>query len=187
MPSAGLAPSIRDRATQEASPDALEVGAGRLRDLDRLQTRLETPLPVELELVQPREPHVRNRKLGRRACRLEHASRLFEFGVCLCGPALLPLAPCEYEAVTRRLEFLARGDETRYALNQHSLGCGRLTVGPEHASHPAQQPGALEGITDVRERSFEHLQRLGKCERRLGFVRRLETGRHGVVEPGRFE
>ena len=187
MPSAGLAPSIRDRATQEASPDALEVGAGRLRDLDRLQTRFETPLLVELELVQPREPHVRNRKLGRRACRLEHASRLFEFGVCLCGPALLPLATCEYEAVTRRLEFLARGVETRYALSQHSLGCGRLTVGPEHASHPAQQPGALERIADVRERSFEHLQRLGKCERRLGFVRRLETGRHGVVEAGRFE
>ena len=103
------------------------------------------------------------------------------------GPALLPLATCEYEAVTRRLELLARGVESRYALSQHNLGGGRLAVGPEHASHPAQQPGALERIADVRERSFEHLQRLGKCERRLGFVRGLETGRHGVVEAGRFE
>ena len=168
-------------------PHALEVGAGGLRDFHRLLSGLEAALALELELVQTREPHVRDGELRRRARGLEDAPGFLELLVRLVRPALLPVAASADEPVARRFELLARCDETGDAVVEHGLGRAGLAVGPEHASHAAEQPRALDRIVDVGERTLEHLERLGERERRLGVLRGLEADRDGVVEARRAE
>ena len=168
-------------------PHALEPGSGRPRDLDRLRRHLEAVVVVELELVEPGQPDVRERELGRRAVLLEDASRVLGLLEGQVGTALLPAAASQHEPGARGFELLPEALEARDALHQHLFRRGGLPVHPEHLSHVGEQARPLERVADVRKGAVEELERLGERERRLRLLGRLDALRHRLVEASRSE